>query len=286
LKVTAVLNQMAGLKSTGSTYAGVPTIFGMNFQAVSVGQKLATGNTKDPQDSGLVGGYADAVGAQPNNGLASGLDFVDTQLQSMLDALEKNHLREDTLIIVSAKHGQSPINLAQRTAVDDSPYTKTPGFAASITDDVGLVWLAPDAQKTQYEAAETYLKSQFGPLGITKLLDRDDLKKLYQDPFSDNRTPDFIAITKQGQIYTGGTKLAEHGGFAKDDRNVALLVSKPSMEQSSVDDVVETKQIAPTILKVLGIDPSRLNAVKLEKTVALPGLDHRDSDHQDNDHAE
>ena len=40
LKVPAVLNQIRGLTHDGTKKVGVPTIFGMNFQAVSVGQKL------------------------------------------------------------------------------------------------------------------------------------------------------------------------------------------------------------------------------------------------------
>jgi hypothetical protein len=50
----------------------VPKIFGMNFQAVSVGQRLAKGNSIDPADAGLIGGYADAAGLTPNNGRLPG----------------------------------------------------------------------------------------------------------------------------------------------------------------------------------------------------------------------
>ena len=272
LKVTAVLNEIAGLDSTGKTFAGIPAIFGMNFQAVSVGQKLAAGNTADGQDAGLTGGYADAAGRNPNSGLALNLDYVDQQIGKMIAALDKAKATDSTLVIVSAKHGQSPINVKDRVTVDDTPYTKTPGYSASITDDVGLVWLAPGAQKGSYESAEAYLKSQAKTLGIARLLDRDELKRLYQDPFSDNRTPDFVTITQHGLIYTTGTKLAEHGGFASDDRNVALLVSAPSLKQRSIDAIVETRQIAPTILKALGLDPKRLQAVVAEHTEVLPGL--------------
>jgi len=35
---------------------------------------------------------------------------------------------------------------------------------------------------------------------------------------------------------------------------------------------VETRQIAPTIIKALGLDPTLLNAVKSEHTETLPGL--------------
>jgi hypothetical protein len=37
-----------------------------------------------------------------------------------------------------------------------------------------------------------------------------------------------------------------------------------------VDDRVQTKQIAPTILKLLGLNPTELDAVKMDKTQVLP----------------
>src|SRR5208337_3380973 len=40
LKVQAVLNEIHGLSSNGLKKVGIPAVFGMNFQAVSVGQKL------------------------------------------------------------------------------------------------------------------------------------------------------------------------------------------------------------------------------------------------------
>src|SRR5262249_45360113 len=54
LKVNAVLNWIRGRTHLGTAGAPVPQIFGMNFQAVSVGQKLI--------EHGVKGGYTDAAG--------------------------------------------------------------------------------------------------------------------------------------------------------------------------------------------------------------------------------
>jgi len=76
-----------------------------------------------------------------------------------------------------------------------------------------------------------------------------------------------------GLIYTSGTKLAEHGGFyIPDDRNVALLVSNPKINPATVNDNVETRQIAATILNVLGINPKELDGARKENSKVLPGL--------------
>ena len=47
LKVDAILNEIDGRTHDGAHAAPVPTIFGMNFQAVSVGQKLIEGGARE-----------------------------------------------------------------------------------------------------------------------------------------------------------------------------------------------------------------------------------------------
>ncbi len=42
-----------------------------------------------------------------------------------------------------------------------------------------------------------------------------------------------------------------------------------------VREPVETTQIAPTILRLLGLDPNALQAVRIERTAVLPGATRR-----------
>jgi arylsulfatase A-like enzyme len=74
-------------------------------------------------------------------------------------------------------------------------------------------------------------------------------------------------------VYTGNLKKqSEHGGFAWDDTNVMLLVSNPHLRAKTVHSLVETAQVAPTILQILGLDPDALDAVRAEGTPVLPSL--------------
>ena len=200
---------------------------------------------------------------------------MDEALGKFMEELKKEHLDESTLIIVSAKHGQSPINVKDRVAISDSLYSGAPGFGKNgfeICDDAALVWLSPELQqatnpatnKPYYADAKAYILAHAAALHIKQLLDRDDLTKLYEDPFKNSRVPDFIAITDHGVICTGGSKLAEHGGFSNDDRNVALLVSSPRVPDKGVviEDKSFTTQIAPTILDALDLDPNNLETVR------------------------
>jgi hypothetical protein len=93
-------------------------------------------------------------------------------------------------------------------------------------------------------------------------------------PWSDPRVPDIIGISQYGTVYTGGTaKIAEHGGDAFQDRNVPILVSLPGLRYGQqIGAPVETTEIAPTILKLLGLNPRALQAVRIEHTPVLPGL--------------
>lgn len=267
IKVQAILHEIDGINSTGTGRAGVPTVFGMNFQSVSVGQKLAKSGLLDPP--GLTGGYLDA-NATPGNALTIQLAYVDDALGRMVAELNARGLADTTLVIVTAKHGQSPIDITKRQAVSDAPYTQTPGYGFHVADDVALVWLAPQTRAANLAAASAYLLAQASTLKIAALAGPEILRLFYQDPATDSRTPDFIALPQYGVIYTTGTKLAEHGGFTNDDRNVALLLSAPRMQGRVVEDVVETRQIAPTILRALGLDPRELQAVRQEGTTVLP----------------
>jgi hypothetical protein len=92
--------------------------------------------------------------------------------------------------------------------------------------------------------------------------------------FADARVPDIIGVSQYGVVYTGKkAKIAEHGGDNPQDRDVPLVVSGNPIERAAgqvLSAPVETTQIAPTILQLLGLDPNALQAVQIEHTAALP----------------
>jgi arylsulfatase A-like enzyme len=238
----------------------------MNFQSVSVGQKLK------------IGGYTDPM-ATPSSNLANAIAFVDRSIGQMIAALADNNLLENTLVIISAKHGQSPIDGTKRIALDDGAAIAGPigpNFAFDIADDGVLIWLKDNSggnTATAVKALNTF--SMTNDTGIVEWLSGPLLTLNYQDPAHDARTPDIIGIARVGVIYTSGSKIAEHGGFNEDDTHVALLVSHPDFDRQSINAAVATTQIAPTILQALGLDPDELDGVRLEGTPLLPGFENR-----------
>jgi hypothetical protein len=302
-KVSAVINEIHGLKHDGSAGAGVPTVFGLNFQAVSVGQKLAKDNSDGScptsTHTGQKGGYVDGAGT-PSAVLAYGLQKTDEALGSIILALKQQGIYSSTLFIVSAKHGQSPINPVKvnkpghfADLVAALPDAGTNPAALAIAkanacstgpcgfvqdDDVALIWLQ-DQSKTSEVAA--YLNANAQALFIDEVLAGDDLKLKFNDPASDSRTPDIFVQPQYGTIYTGSAKKnAEHGGLSFGDTNVALIVSNPRIRSAVLKTPVITSQVAPTILQSLDIDPDALKSVRIEQTSVLPGLwNHEESTH-------
>src|SRR5258708_31190962 len=108
LKVNAVLNQIRGRTHLGTSKAPVPVIFGMNFQAVSVGEKLIEPKSAVRTDANS-GGYEDAQGT-PRPKMLAEIQFVDAAIGQMVEALKHGGRLDSTTIIITAKHGQSPID--------------------------------------------------------------------------------------------------------------------------------------------------------------------------------
>jgi hypothetical protein len=283
-KIQLLINQIDGKDSTGTNTVGVPAIFGGNFQEVSVGQKQHTG------------GYADAMGT-PSAELQGALDHMDASLGKLLSEIHAQGLDKSTVVILGTKHGQSPIDVTKRVGIKASVITDelnsgTPNLISEnggnyinggaayspglwMGDDGILVWLQ---DQTQTNALATILlNNQPTPAnsyalgnGVDELFYNEGLKLRFNDPATDPRTPDIIANTIQGVIFTGGTKIAEHGGLHEDDTHVALVVSKHGWSGVTVKSPVTNYQVAPTILKLLGLDPSDLKGAKAEHTRILP----------------
>ena len=96
------------------------------------------------------------------------------------------------------------------------------------------------------------------------------LRNKFNSPAVDPRTPDIVLKVNTGVIFTGGTKLSEHGGFNEDDVHTALLVSYPGLDAATTAISTTNQQVAPSILALLGYDPYELQAVQREQTHILP----------------
>jgi hypothetical protein len=283
LKAQAILNEIDGKNHDGSAREPVPNIFGMNFQAVSIGQKLIYQHGAVAPGYSVTGGYLDSIGT-PSPSLLKEIEFVDSSIGQMAAALKARHLIDSTLIIVTAKHGQSPVDSSRyvRDGSHDPATILSSCLDASensaigpTEDDVALLWLDQTIAGCDTASAVAALEAA-SPVtnniaGIGVIFSGPGIGLYYNA--SDSRAPDILITPNIGVTYSNSKKkLAEHGGFSHDDTNVIMLLSNPSLSPLTVTTPVQTADVAPTILEALGLNPQDLQAVQIEHTPALPGL--------------
>ena len=151
LHVAAILNEINGLNSRGTAAAAVPALFAGNFQAVSVAEKFTGGGIT--LDSG-----GNEVVSLP---LQSAMMHTDASIGQIEAALKAQNLWNNTLLVVTAKHGQDP-RVGSAQLLKDDTFNNVLG-AANITvggatgDDGSLIWLADQKQTAAAVTALTTL---------------------------------------------------------------------------------------------------------------------------------
>ncbi len=275
IKVYGLLNQIAGKTHSGAA-ATVPAVFGMNFQSVYVGESV--------NEAGVaVGGYQNAAGV-PSSELLGEVEYVDTAVGAIVAALKSAGIYNNTMIIITAKHGEGPIDPTRYVANGSNtpatllgnmiPFSESPlnttGIGAT-EDDVSVLWLK---KGVPVETAVALLETDATEIGLGEILYGPTLAPTYNvggtGPGEDSRTPDIIVTPNIGMTYSGSTSMiGDHGGFAHDDTNVMMLVANPSFAPLTVSADTQTIQVAPTIVKALGLNPAALDAVKIEGTPVL-----------------
>jgi arylsulfatase A-like enzyme len=222
-------------------------------------------------------GYRDA-NATPSAGLMDALDHTDQSVGKITAALKIAHLLDSTLIILTAKHGDVPIDPAKLQLADLDLIPRIvnsidPSLLLNAEQDgsIAMLWLKDHARTDEVVAA---IRSKQKEAGIQEIFWGESLKLLFNDPQKDPRMPDIVMQPNFGTIYADPKDgfIEEHGGFTDEDTHVPLLISLPRFRKREIKSPVRTAQIAPTILDQLGLDPHALQAVVIEMTPTLPAL--------------
>ena len=263
LHVSAFLDWVEGKTPVNSSYGSLngktPNLFGGNFQSINVAEKQY--------------GYQASAGNPFTAGLLSTFDFIDKSFAKIVSALKKKGIFEDTLIIVASKHGQSPINPTLYNKINPDLVMNATGVSIlqETSDTIALLWLA---NQSETATAVAGLQKNAQALKIKDIIYGTRLvTEGYGNPLADPAVPDIIVNPENGVIYTNSkSKIAEHGGLHDDDRHVACFVSNPNLKRQVFTNQVSTKQVAPTIMKALGLDPNALQGVVEEGTKPLNGF--------------
>lgn len=225
----------------------------------------------------VMGLYALAPsGAMKKKGIDSpetvaAIKFEDDQIAQTIAALQVAGIYDDTVIVITADHGNTatPKWIAQEGDGSISAFLEAKGIPVlHVTpDDLYMVYLKDESQT---KAAIDLLsapenKTQFG---VDHILTQDDLKSMGAAPV--DRTPDFVVIPTEGIVYAAKAKAAEHGGISTADRRVPLMLSGPGVKTGAVmSEPVRIQQLAPTLAALLGLDLPTATFAKLAGILAM-----------------
>ena len=156
-----------------------------------------------------------------------------------------------------------PANLTTEIGVNTSFIT---------TDDIGLVFFQ---NRADLNKAVVNLEAHKTDLRIDQLIyGQQQIDLGFGNAMKDPAVLDTIVQPIKGIIYTTSkSKIAEHGGGSIDDRLVAYFSHNPRLHKQTFNGQLYTTQVAPTILKALGLDPQKLQGADAEGTQPLPGLE-------------
>ena len=263
-RVTALLYWIEAKDCTGAKDASVPELFGMSLTSVSAAQAATSM------------GYSDGTGTL-SVGLEKSFAFMDGAMSRIISKLKERNLYDSTWIIVTSAYGQAPIDQRKRRIVPDTQLTAIaesirPGLVAHVSaGDIGMVWLRDPSMTGMVVKAYS---DHAAELGVQDIYFGAKIGLMLNPPDRDSRMPDIILQPKLGVIWgsSDNTALASHGGMQDEDTHIALLISGAQLTGRIDKTWVPTSQVAPLLLRALGIEKFDLQALHREHTPALPGI--------------
>lgn len=242
----------------------VPRLFGITLMSVDAAQR----------NTALL--FQTPTGNAVDTAVQHAFEQIDKQLGLIVAELKKTGLDNSTWIVITAAHGRAPsgttlrlIDPARIRAIAQMSAHKD--LALVTADTVGLVWLKrPRALAAVLQA----YRAQMTELGIGEIYSGEKLRLIMNSADEDSRVPDLILQPQADVIWMrkGDDQPQMHGGFSDEQNHVALLVSGRQLTGRVDKTPVPTTQIAPLILRILGMEKMDLRALHQEHTPALPGI--------------
>jgi len=248
----------------------VPRLFGITLTSADAAQR-STALLFQTQTN-----HTGQTGNAVDSGVQQAFEQIDKQLGLIVAELKKTGLDGSTWIVVTASYGRvlssATLRLIDPARVQAVAQMSAHKDLALVTaDTVGLVWLKrPSALVAVLQA----YRAQMTELGIGEIYSGEKLRLIMNSADEDSRMPDLILQPQAGVIWMrkGDDAPQMHGGFSDEQNHVALLVSGRQLTGRVDKTPVPTTQIAPLILRILGMEKMDLRALHQEHTPALPGI--------------
>ncbi len=149
------------------------------------------------------------------------------------------------------------------------------GLTAQVTaDTMALIWLKDRSRAADVAAV---LQANAAAIGAAAITSGPAVGTLFDGQLAGNgsRIPDVVVQPVSGVVYAAAnSKLVDHGSGSAEDTHVPLVIVDPARDGGGTFTCpVSLRQVAPTILKALGLKEKLLDAVRLEGTKRLTDQD-------------
>lgn len=256
-RLAAVLGWIDGKDEDGDSIP-VPTLFGMSFASLTTGP-----------------GYSDTL-ATPSPGFEDHLHFLDDSIDRIVQELKRRRLFDSTWIFVVAPFGRSPMNAHEERPIPLASIRKVvesaaPGSMLYMSGGNSvMIWLR---DPTTTAPVANRLGDSASLLGIQDVLAGTRLSLTLNSPQMDSRMPDIVLQGNYGVRWTvEPAELETAGGWLDEETHVALLVSGTQLTGRRDPTWVPITQVAPLLLRALGMEKFDLLALHIEHSPALPGI--------------
>lgn len=268
LKISALVREIHGQDSGGKAGVGAPALAAINLQAVTIAEKVRKGGIDRVDGKEVI---------SPR--LLQAMQHSDWAIATVISELKSAGMWDQTLLIVTAKHGQNPrigaARLVKQTVIPGALEKAGIAVASRTMDDLALLWLSDRAKTAQAAGILQDMAGGSDNPGIAQIYWGDSLRAAHLAG-PDDRSPDIVVALQPGVLLTDSSaKRSDHGGFCEDDTRVPIILAGGALDATDrgiVNQVpVKTTQIAVTALVALGLNPDALQGAKLEHTQPLPG---------------
>ena len=259
-RVDALLKWIGGKDCSGHA-ATVPEIFG------------ATLTEFDAAERDAVSAYQSYDGS-PSTTVTEALATTDGQILRILAELKMNHLYDTTWIVVTSAFGEGAISPRRAKSVDAASLAAAANSAEQdvvvhvAAEGTAMLWLRDRAKTDEVVAA---LGKRADALGIASVATGAELTLTMNAPAGDPRMPDVVIEPRESIWYmVRGSHI--DAGDREVEMHVPLLISGVQFTGRVDKTWVPATQLAPLLMRALGMDKFDLDALHHEHTPALPGI--------------
>jgi predicted AlkP superfamily pyrophosphatase or phosphodiesterase len=216
--------------------------------------------------------------------------YIDTRVQSLIDALQKANLLERTTILVVSDHGFKTAKRAIRANVALRQGGLLQGDGANLGGDAfvipeGGVAMAYVTDPKNKGGLVPKMKEMFTAIeGVDRVLEPADYPRFgLPTPAESDQAPDLILVAKDGYSFSGGAvgdpvvALAEgaspgnHGYLSDDPEMDAIFIAWGyGVRGGERLGVIHNVDIAPTIAALLGLKMEGVAGRRLDPALKLP----------------